>query len=233
MMRRNVFALAGGAALLAVYVLLVRPRLEVPAEKSVLEEYDGLPLKAHELLADVPLHSLACDSLPGGRKGMNILEIQQAAGMADMEKIEVGTASKLLFDARAAVGRMMGWDEVPELNREITYLSRVTEDERRRSLVPPGEVRGIGRVLYCFEREMLLEIINKTVHCFWAAALNETRTGYALYNAVYVKRLNWRTPIYMALISPVLNWIIYPAMGRSMRRSWRKSFPHRPDTLRA
>ena len=225
MRRRTVFAVAGGIGLGAAYLFLIRPRIVNPVQDDVCEEYEALPLKAHELLAGVPLHSLSCDRLPGGRKEMNIVEIQEATGLAEMDKIEVGTASKVLFDLRAAIGGVMGWDEVPALSREITYLSRISEPDKSRSLIPPGEVRGIGRVLYCFDNEMLLEIVNKTVHCFWCVAAKEIGSGYLLYNAVYVKQLNWRTPIYMSLISPVLDWIIYPAMGRSVRAKWEKNFP--------
>jgi hypothetical protein len=43
--------------------------------------------------------------------------------------------------------------------------------------------------------------------------------------AVYVKKLNWFTPVYMALISPLLKWVIYPAMMKGVRRRWEEAFP--------
>jgi hypothetical protein len=42
--------------------------------------------------------------------------------------------------------------------------------------------------------------------------------------AVYVRRLNAFTPVYMALISPVLKWIIYPALKRRMIGRWDEVF---------
>jgi hypothetical protein len=39
-----------------------------------------------------------------------------------------------------------------------------------------------------------------------------------------VKKLNWFTPIYMALISPLLKWVIYPAMLRGVSQRWEKKF---------
>lgn len=119
----------------------------------------------------------------------------------------------------------MGWDDVPQLVEKISYLPRLSLEERKKSLIPPGEVRGIARVLYCFENEMALEIINRTVHCFWVLASAPTADGYRLYNAVYVKKLNWRTPVYMTLVSPVLKRIIYPAINKSIRRHWEREFP--------
>jgi hypothetical protein len=80
------------------------------------------------------------------------------------------------------------------------------------SPLPSGQQEGISRVLYCFENELRAEIINRTVHCFWLMAAERTTDGYALYFAVYVKKLNGFTPIYMTLVSPMLKWIIYPAM---------------------
>jgi hypothetical protein len=108
-------------------------------------------------------------------------------------------------------------------------LPRLTAEERAKSLVPPGEVRGISQVLYCFENEMALEIINKTVHCFWVIASEPTEEGYDFYNAVYVKKLNWRTPIYMTLVSPVLKWVIYPSIDKSMRQNWERNFSIEKD----
>jgi hypothetical protein len=42
---------------------------------------------------------------------------------------------------------------------------------------------------------------------------------------VYVKKLNWFTPIYMALVSPMLKWVIYPSMEKGVKSRWAKEFP--------
>ena len=87
---------------------------------------------------------------------------------------------------------------------------------------------GVSRILYQFDDEMLGEIINRTVHCFWLMAIDRTSTGYTLWMAVYVRRLNAFTPVYMALISPVLKWIIYPALRRTIEERWNQIFPFDP-----
>ena len=228
-MRLTKAIVIGGTGLLAGYLLLVRPRLKgTPvADREVLDGYMELPLKAHSFLRGVPIHSLDHAELRGGRPDMNVVEVYRATGLEDLGEVQLGPATKILFSLRSAIGRAMGWDEVPELVSSISYLSRLTPEEKSRSLVPPGEVRGISRVLYCFKQEMLLEIINKTVHCFWCIAVENRPSGYLLYNAVYVKNLNWRTPIYMTLVSPVLKWVIYPAIGRSIKKNWETTFPQR------
>jgi hypothetical protein len=225
-------AIIGGTGRLAAYFLLVRPRLknrksiENASARSaeIREEFNRLPLKAHDFLEGIPTHSLDYIELKGGRENMTILEIYNATGLSDMDNVDLGFGTKALFKLRTLIGEVMRWDEVPTLVQSISYLPRLSAAERAKSLIPPGEIRGISRVLYCYEDEMLLEIINKTVHCFWLLASVPTADGYALYNAVYVKYLNWRTPIYMGLISPVLKSIIYPAIDKSMRRNWERNF---------
>ncbi len=239
-------AIIGGAGLLAAYFLVIRSQQNkqnagdaksiedsLLASEEIREKFNRLPLKARDFLAGIPMHSLDFLALHGGREGMTIADIYRAVGLEEAGEIEVGAVSKVLFDLRGAIGKVMHWDEVPELVREISYLPRLSADERAKSLIPPGETRGISRVLYCFENEMLLEIINKTVHCFWLLASEKTPDGYALYNAVYVKNLNWRTPIYMTLISPMLKRIIYPAMGKSMRQNWEREFQNGKALLKA
>ena len=235
-------AIIGGAGLIAAYFLAIRPRQAGKAEavkdsliasEEIRERFNRLPLKAHSFLEGVPMHSLDYVELKGGREQMTIVDIYNAAGLADLGKVELGAISKGLFWLRGLIGKIMRWDEVPELVRSVSYLPRLTAKERAKSLVPPGEVRGISQVLYCFENEMVLEIINKTVHCFWVIASEPRADGYNLYNAVYVKNLNWRTPIYMTLVSPVLKWIIYPAIGKSMQQNWEREFSNGNVLLKA
>lgn len=183
------------------------------------------PLRAHRILAGVPLRTLSRIDLPGGREGMTIAEISAIVGFGDQVEVEVGPLTKALFWLRGMIGRVLHWDDAQDLTDSVSYLPRLTEEDRARSLITPGKVQGISRVLYCFENEYVAEIVNRTVHCFWLLASERTATGYALYLAVYVRKLNWFTPIYMALVSPMLKWIIYPSMEKGVRRRWAAAFP--------
>jgi hypothetical protein len=230
-----------GAGCLAAYWFLVRRPQTRPGAANIktrkvtgnfslideknIERFNSLPLKAHDFLAGIPLHSLDYVELPGGREPMTIADIYRVAGLSGVGEVELGAATKALFWLRGQIGKIMRWDDAPKLVESFSYLPRLSRQEREKSLLPPGKTEGIARVLYCFENELLLEIINKTVHCFWLAASSKTPGGYALYNAVYVKSLNWRTPVYMALISPVLKLVIYPARAKSIRRNWEREFP--------
>ena len=189
-----------------------------------VDEFQEKPLRVHRFLAGIPLRTLSRVDLPGGRAGMTLPEIN-AIVLSEPGEFQVGPLTKALFWLRTIIGRVFGWDDAKELTESVTYLSHLSEEDRARSLITPGKDQGITRVLYCFENEFLGEIINRTVHCFWLMTSEQTEQGYALYMAVYVKKLNWFTPIYMALVSPMLKWIIYPAVDKGIKRRWAERFP--------
>lgn len=191
--------------------------------------FHQLPLRAHRLLAGIPLRTLYRVELPGGREAMTIKEISKIAGFGGEVAMEVGPVTKALFDLRGWIGRLFHWDDASRLIEATTYLPKLTAEDRARSSIPPGQPVGISYILYQFEQEMLGEIINRTVHCFWLLAAERTASGYVLWLAVYVRKLNWFTPIYMALITPVVKGIIYPAMLRSVRQRWQQAFPAAPN----
>lgn len=191
--------------------------------KKTITDYLTLPLRIHSLLNGIPLHSLDYVNLPGGKPGMSILDIHDAIGFDRLQEYKYGPITNFLFWLRGQIGRLFAWDNANQLVEENSYLTRISESEKASSLVVPGTQKGINRILYCFQNEMVFEIINKTVHCFWVLASRPLEgEGYDLYVAVYVKRLNWRTPIYMAGISPMLKWIVYPSVLKSIRESWGK-----------
>ena len=190
-----------------------------------LEEFRQKSLRAHSFLNGIPLHSLDRVDLPGGRAGMTLQEISGVVGFNGEAEMNVGRITQSLFWLRGLIGRILHWDDAPKLVESRTYLDRLTDEDRARTLVAPGQAAGISRILYLFENEMLGEIINRTVHCFWLLASERTAHGYTLWLAVYVKKLNWFTPVYMAVISPMLKWIIYPAMLNGVIERWKKSFP--------
>lgn len=181
--------------------------------------FEQMPLFAHRFLAGVPMTSLYRLNLPGGPNGMTMLDIKEAVGF-NTQELEAGSITKFLFWLRGLIGRIFGWDDDKELAESVSFVPRLTAEERERSLIEPGKKEGISRVLYCFENEFAAEIINKTVHCFWVMATERTSNGYELYMAVYVRKLNWFTPIYMALVTPMLKWVIYPALNKSVIRNW-------------
>jgi uncharacterized protein DUF2867 len=196
-----------------------------------VDDFQQKPLRVHSFLTGVPLRTLARVDLPGGREGMTLPEIDAVVGFNSERGYEFGPVTTALFWLRSLIGRVLRWDDTKELTESLTYLSRLNEEDCARSLVTPRSVEGISRVLYCFENELLAEIINRTVHCFWLMASERIENGYVLYFAVYVKKLNWFTPIYMTLVTPMLKWIIYPSIMEGVRRRWEEASP--PDYLKS
>jgi len=106
---------------------------------------------------------------------------------------------------------------------DVWAVDRLTDADRARSLVPMG-VRegpnGLFRVVYQFENEKLVELINRTAHAAALSALVETANSYRFYFAVYVRSVGRLTPFYMAAIDPFRKLIVYPSLLRSVRATW-------------
>lgn len=96
----------------------------------------------------------------------------------------------------------------------------------RRSLEVPcacRHARGPFRVVYRFENEQLLEVINRTAHAAALTALVETANAYRFYFGVYVRNVSRFTPIYMALIDPFRRLVVYPSLLQTVRAKWNKT----------
>ena len=184
-------------------------------------EFERLPLHVHCLLAGVPLHDVWVVDLPSPRPGITLDEFLRAVSERPFTPTPLVRA---LLDLRLFIGRCFGWDRRrPSTQVAATFADRLTDADRARSLVPPG-VRegpdGLFRVVYRFENEKLVELINRTVHAAALSALVETANSYRFYFAVYVRSVGWLTPLYMAAIDPFRKVIIYPSLLRSVRSNW-------------
>jgi hypothetical protein len=181
-------------------------------------EFLDLPLRVHSFLRDVPLHDVWVVELPGGREGITLQEFRSRsrAGRAD----DIPNATKALLQIRFFLGRVFRLDVARPREKSDSYIRLLTETDRVASLVPPGSKDGFFDVVYVLQNEMLLEIINATVHAFSAQTLTRTSAGYRLYWAIYVKPVRWITPAYMALIDPFRRWIVYPQILDKVREQW-------------
>jgi Protein of unknown function (DUF2867) len=146
-------------------------------------EYRALPLRAHELLRDVPLYDVSSVDLPGGGSGRTV---------ADIHALESATApshiATLLYGLRyfSRLGVRLGSRTVAT---EDSFLERLSERDRGDSEITPGTPDGHFWVLYQFPGEALRETRNRTVHGFICTALVSCPNGYHLYWGVYVRRV--------------------------------------------
>jgi hypothetical protein len=183
------------------------------------QEFEQLPLRVHTFLTGVPLHDVWSVDLPRWREGVTLDDFLRTATNCLCTPPPL---VRLLLDIRFFVGRFFGWDR--ELATTTTFATRLTDTDRSRSLVAGGTRDGFFRVIYRFENEQLVELINRTVHAAALSTLVETTTAYRFYLGVYVRSVSRFTPFYMALIDPFRKLIVYPSLLSSVRARWNQAF---------
>jgi Protein of unknown function (DUF2867) len=182
-------------------------------------EFLDLPLRVHSFLKDVPLHDVWAVDLPSGFEGITLCEFRSRV-KNQSQRNTIPNTTKALLGLRFALGRIFRLDAQTSAQKLASYVRFLPQDDRDRSLVPPGSKESVFDVVYSFENEMLLELVNATVHAFWAQALTRVLDGYRLYWAIYVKPVGWITRTYMALIDPLRRWVVYPQLLSSTRQDW-------------
>ena len=196
------------------------------------EEFEQLPLRVHTFLAGVPLHDVWYVDLPRWRAGVTLDEFLRTPSTSKLDACGCSESSSLfmrsllvrmLLDIRFFVGRFFGWDHEPLATTWKTFAARLTDTDRSRSLVVAGTRDGFFRVVYRFENEQLLELINQTVHAAALTTLVETATAYRFYLGVYVRSVSRFTPFYMTLIDPFRKLMVYPSLLRGVRARWNQA----------
>jgi len=195
------------------------------------QEFERLPLRVHTFLAGVPLHDVWSIDLPRWRAGVTLDEFLRTPSNGKLDACGCSESSSLftrsllvrmLLDIRFFVGRFFDWDREPATT--ATFATRLTDTDRSRSLVAPGTRDGFFRVVYRFENEQLLELINRTAHAAALTTLIETPTAYRFYLGVYVRSVSRFTPFYMTLIDPFRKLMVYPSLLRGIRARWNQAF---------
>jgi Protein of unknown function (DUF2867) len=183
-------------------------------------EFERLPLRVHAFLAGVPLHDVWAVDLPRTRPGITLNEFLKTD---DMSFCRLPPVARALLHVRFFIGRLLGWDGEPAATAE-TFATRLTPADRSQSLAAAGTRAGLFRVVYRFENEQLLEVINRTVHAAALSALVETANTYRFYFGVYVRNVGPWTPVYMTVIDPFRKLLIYPSLLSSIRARWSHIF---------
>jgi hypothetical protein len=185
------------------------------------QEFERLPLRVHDFLAGVPLHDVWAVDLPRTRPGITLDDFLRKA---NARPCTLSPFTLLLVNIRLFVGRLLGWDREPAVTAWESFAKRLTAADLSKSLAPPGTPEGLFRVVYRFENEQLLELINRTAHAAALSALVETANSYRFYFGVYVCRVSRFTPVYMALIDPFRKLVVYPSLLRTVRSNWNQTF---------
>jgi Protein of unknown function (DUF2867) len=185
------------------------------------QEFERVPLRVHDFLAGVPLHDVWAVDLPRTRSGITLDEFLRTASSCLLTPPPLVRA---LLNIRLFVGRLFRWDREPAAAAWESFATRMTTSDRSKSLAPAGTREGLFRVIYRFENEQLLELINRTAHAAALSALVETANAYRFYFGVYVSSVSLFTPVYMALIDPFRKLVVYPSLLLTVRARWNKNF---------
>jgi Protein of unknown function (DUF2867) len=180
----------------------------------------------------VPLHDVWSVDLPRWRAGVTLDEFLRTTSNGKLDTCGCSKSSlftpsllvRVLVDIRFFVGRFFGWDREPAATASETFATRLTETDHSKSLVAAGTQDGFFHVVYRFENEQLVELINRTVHAAALSTLVETATAYRFHLGVYVRSVSRFTPFYMAMIDPFRKLIVYPSLLRSVRARWNQAF---------
>jgi len=178
-----------------------------------------LPLRVHEFLNGVPLHDVWAVDLPHTRSGITLDEFLRATANRPFTP---SLMVRMLLNIRFFIGRIFGWDSEPRAGTCETFAKRLTLADRSQSLAPAGTREGPFSVVYRFENEQLLELVNRTAHAGALSSLVETTNSYRFYFGVYVRNVSRFTPLYMAVIDPFRKWIVYPSLLCSVRARWNR-----------
>ena len=183
------------------------------------EHYLQKPLRVHAFLADVPLHDVWAFRLQHSRKRKTLRDFRALLSDGSMET--VNPVVKLFFKLRTVLGQVFGWDGQTQQITEDSYIHRLTAEDREKSICKPGSSTiDPFHLIYECKDEVLEEAMNTTVHAFSLMKMEPVSDGHVVYWAIYVKKVSFWTPVYMALIDPFRRLFIYPAIIKKAERAW-------------
>jgi hypothetical protein len=156
--------------------------------------------------------------LPGG--GLNRTLVDARAFMSAENLMSLTPVVRGLFQLRGWLGRGFRWDATTRTASSKSFIHRLSDEDRKQSLIEPGSPEGPFTVIYVHPFEAVSEVRNATVHAFSVLAFEPCASGYRLFWAIYVAPVSRLTALYMALIDPFRRVLIYPAVLRHVHQSW-------------
>lgn len=189
-----------------------------PWSQATEQEYRRLTLRAHGLLRDVPVHDVWRVALPNGGPSRTMKDVRAVFDAVRHSRLSL--PARTLFELRWFIGRVFRWDRPVAQPGARSYRARLSDTDRKESIVEPGTLDGPFTVLYVHAMEAVSEIRNATVHGFLVWALEPTSDGYQLFWAIHVLPVSVWTKPYLAIIDPFRRWVVYPALLRRIHETW-------------
>ncbi|MDJ0386219.1 DUF2867 domain-containing protein [Streptomyces sp. G-G2] len=182
------------------------------------------PWRIHEIAGDFTVEDVWALPTPGGPDDLPELVRQMAEGIRDGVNGD-SPLSRLLFAVRWKLGALLGLDK-PATGigtRTASLRERLPADLRDG---PRGPDLGTSPFTSLYEtgEEWAAEMANKTVHAVlhvgWVADGSGGAGGYRGQLAVLVKPNGLLGSLYMLAIKPLRYVGVYPALMRTIGRTW-------------
>ena len=138
-------------------------------------------------------------------------------------------ARSLVF-LRVYLGEIFGLDK--KINSlpipgsiETSIKDRLSFEDQKRSLAESseedGDNEGLWRTVYLYENELLIELSNDTVHALMHLGwVHKSGNIFTARLAIYAKPRGNLGMLYMKLIMPFRQLIIYPALMEDVKNRW-------------
>ncbi|MGW1049270.1 DUF2867 domain-containing protein [Streptomyces sp. NPDC002521] len=191
------------------------------------------PWRIHEIAGDFTVEDVWALPTPGGPGDLPWL-VRQFAEKVSGGVTGEGPVSRVLFAVRWKLGALLGWDKpATGIGARLPSLrDRLPADLRQG---PQGPDLGSSKFISLYQRddEWAAEMGNKTVHAVMHIGwVPDGSGGYRGQMAVLVKPNGLFGTLYMAAIKPFRHLGVYPALMRSIGRTWQANSAmrsaHRP-----
>jgi hypothetical protein len=174
--------------------------------------------RIHEIAPDFRVEDVWALPTPGGPGDLPRLVAQLIAGLE-----KPSGASQALFAVRERLGALAGWDRPGTgVGERVRSLRDRLPADLRDGPRGPDMSRPPLRSVYLTDTEWAAELANGTVHAVmhigWVRCADGGHRGQM---AVLAKPHGLLGRSYMAAITPFRRLIVYPALMRSIGRTWR------------
>ncbi|MEU8581935.1 DUF2867 domain-containing protein [Streptomyces abikoensis] len=177
--------------------------------------------RIHEIAGDFHVEDVWALPTPGDPDDFPYLVRQIENGLGGGTAVS-SPVYRLLFAIRWKLGELLGWDkdDAGTGARVQTLWDRVPTDLRK-GPQDAGTRSGPFTPLYQLHDEWAAELANRTVHAVMHIGwVSDEAGGYRGQMAVLVKPNGLFGTVYMAAIKPFRYLGVYPALLRSIGRTW-------------
>jgi hypothetical protein len=184
------------------------------------------PWRIHEIAGDFGIEDVWELPTPGGPDDLDhlVLQLGGVGGDTAADDDKTSRVTNALMALRWRIGKLVSWDRprfaVGEQTRSLR--ERLPDDLRRAPLqdLPGALFRPVYQTHDEWAGEYADRILHAVLHLGWVP--DDSGNGYHGQMAILVKPTGMEGKAYMLGIRPFRWFLVYPALLRSMERTWQK-----------